>query len=61
MFNRKPKIPIDIALPNKNLHDREPILETTQENHTELGEVTVLHDVERRKTAERINHKNTLS
>ena len=44
MFGRKPKIPIDIVLPNTELHDREPIIKEFKTIDNEFGSVTVLED-----------------
>ena len=44
MFGRKPKIPIDIVLPNTEKHDREPILKEFNIIDDALGEITVLED-----------------
>ena len=44
MFCRKPKIPIDLILPNTEVHDREPILKEFQVSDENLGTVTVLAD-----------------
>ena len=46
MFGRKPKIPIDILLPNTEKHDREPILKEFKVIDDALGEVTVLKDTQ---------------
>ena len=45
-FGRKPAIPIDILLPNTNLHEREIIIKEFQTNDSELGEITVLEDID---------------
>ena len=45
-FRRKPTIPIDILLPNTELHQRESILTQMVAKDDDLGEITILDDIE---------------
>ena len=44
-YRRKPMIPIDILIPNINLHQREIIVKEFKEVNKVLGEITVLEDL----------------
>jgi hypothetical protein len=45
-FRRKPTIPIDILLPNTELHQRESIFTQMIAKDDDLGEITILDDIE---------------
>jgi hypothetical protein len=45
-FGRKPNIPIDIVLPNTELHTREKIIKEIIEKDETLGDIVVLEDLD---------------
>jgi hypothetical protein len=46
LFGRKPTIPIDILLPNTELHQRESILTQMVAKDNDLVKITILDDIE---------------
>ena len=45
-FGRKPTIPIDIVIPNIELHQREAVVKEYKINDEQLGDTTVLEDID---------------
>ncbi len=56
-FGRKPTIPIDILIPNVELHQREAVIKEMVAMDDELGEITVLEDSDEEIFAKKISGK----
>lgn len=54
MFCRKPRIPIDILIPIIDQAQRDPIIIQTSENNDDLGEVSILEDIDEQETNKNI-------
>ena len=53
-FGRKPTIPIDILIPNTELHTRELVIKEFNTTDNEHGEITVLEDLDEKKLEEKM-------